>query len=59
MKCSLLISAVALTCSLTSVMSGAEDLTHNDAPEGFTALFNGKISTVGLHITRTRTNLRQ
>jgi hypothetical protein len=42
MKCSLLISAVALTCSLTSVMSGAEDLTHNDAPEGFTALFNGK-----------------
>lgn len=42
MKRSLLILAAVLACSLTSAASAAEDLVHNDPPEGFTALFNGK-----------------
>jgi hypothetical protein len=42
MRCPQLIIATILACSLTSTMSGADDLVHNDAPEGFTALFNGK-----------------
>jgi hypothetical protein len=42
MRCSKLIIATIIASSLTPTMSGADDLVHNDAPEGFTALFNGK-----------------
>ncbi|MGZ0171435.1 MAG: 3-keto-disaccharide hydrolase [Planctomycetales bacterium] len=42
MRCLPLMIATILTCSLTSAIFGADDLVHNDAPEGFTALFNGK-----------------
>ena len=42
MRCPQLIIATILASSLTSTMSGADDLVHNDAPKGFTVLFNGK-----------------